>query len=381
MARRRITCGLLLLAGLLSCLPEPEGAEAIPPSDMLTGGEAIWRQLASFFQPPPAFTNQFGNYKSPLRFYDGRAITNAGQWPARREEILAYWHRQMGPWPPLIEKPRIDYLEKQRRESFLQHRIRLEIAPRQTLEAWLLIPEGKGPFPAVLIPFYEPETSIGLKKPMLDFGYQLSKRGFVTLSIGSPGGDAWKPATGQAQCQPLSFLAYVAANCCNALSSLPDVDPKRIGVVGHSYGSKWAMFASCLYEKFACAVWSDGGVVFDESRPNVNYWEPWYLGLDPEQHRAPGVPTEGNPRTGAYKNLVQGGHDLLELHALMAPRPFLVSGGSEDQPPRWQALNHSVAVNQLLGYTNRVAMTNRKGHTPTEESNAALYAFFEHFLK
>ena len=30
---------------------------------------------------------------------------------------------------------------------------------------------------------------------------------------------------------------------------------------------------------------SDPGVVFDETRPNVNYWEPWYLGLDPNEKR------------------------------------------------------------------------------------------------
>ena len=45
------------------------------------------------------------------------------------------------------------------------------------------------------------------------------------------------------------------------------------------------------------------------------------------------------------------------------------------------ALNHSVAVNRLLGQTHRVAMTNRPGHAPTEESNQQLYLFFEHFLK
>ena len=92
-------------------------------------------------------------------------------------------------------------------------------------------------------------------------------------------------------------------------------------------------------------------------------------------------PGETNPRTGAYKELVAKGHELHELHALMAPRPFLVSGGSEDPPARWKALNHTVAVNRLLGHTDRVAMTNRKGHTPTEESNAQMYRFFEHFLK
>jgi len=141
------------------------------------------------------------------------------------------------------------------------------------------------------------------------------------------------------------------------------------------------MFASCLYQKFACGAWSDPGIVFDESRPNVNYWEPWYLGYDPAVKRKPGVPTEANPRTGAYRRLVEEGHDLHELHALMAPRPFLVSGGSEDPPSRWKALNHAVALNRLLGYENRVAMTNRPAHDPTVESNDQTYRFFEHFLK
>lgn len=343
--------------------------------------EAAWNQLAPYFHPPSQYSKQFGALKSPFQFEDGQMVKTPADWERRRKEILAYWHEALGAWPPLIQKPAVEYLETKQRETFHQHRIRLEIAPNQSAEGYLLVPEGRGPFPAVLIPFYEPETSIGLKLPLRDFGYQLARRGFITLSIGSPGGDAWKPAVGQARCQPLSFLAYVAANCCNALASLAEVDAKRIGVVGHSYGGKWAMFASCFYDKFACAVWSDGGVVFDENRPNVNYWEPWYLGLDPERTRKPGVPTKDNPRTGAYQRLVESGHDLHELHALMAPRPFLVSGGSEDTPARWEALNHAIAVNQLLGATNRVAMTNRKDHTPTPESNEVIYRFFEHFLK
>ncbi len=91
--------------------------------------------------------------------------------------------------------------------------------------------------------------------------------------------------------------------------------------------------------------------------------------------------TSENPRTGAYKRLVESGNDLHELHALMAPRPFLVSGGSEDPPERWKALNHAIAVNRLLGYEQRVAMTNRPGHAPTIESNEQLYLFLEHVLK
>jgi hypothetical protein len=78
--------------------------------------------------------------------------------------------------------------------------------------------------------------------------------------------------------------------------------------------------------------------------------------------------------------MIADGRDLHELHALMAPRPFLVSGGSEDPASRWQALNHSVAVNKLLGYENRVAMTNRPAHDPNDESNDLLCSFFEYFL-
>ena len=67
----------------------------------------------------------------------------------------------------------------------------------------------------------------------------------------------------------------------------------------------------------------------------------------------------------------------MELHALMAPRPFLVSGGTADLPERWTALNHAIAVNNLLGCDDRVAMTAREGHSPTEQANEQVYRFFE----
>jgi hypothetical protein len=340
-----------------------------------------WAKIAPFFQPPAEFAGQFGEYRSPLKFADGREVKTPAEWLQRRREILATWNSLLGPWPPLLERPKMERLESARRENFTQHRISIEVAPGQMLAGYLLVPDGAGPFPAVVVPFYDPETSVGLKGEQRDFALQLTRRGFVSLAIGSPGGDARKPDIGQARCQPLSFLGYVAANCHTALAASPEVDPARIGIVGHSYGGKWAMFGSCLYEKFACAVWSDPGIVFDEARPSVNYWEPWYLGLDPTRTRKPGLITAENPPTGPYVRLRELGRDLHELHALMAPRPFLVSGGAEDFPARWVALNHTIAVNKLLGFTDRVAMTNRPAHQPTVESNEQIYLFFEHFLR
>jgi hypothetical protein len=357
--------------------------------------------LRSYFAPPAEFAQQSGAYASPLKFDDGRVVASATEWPARRAEILKYWHGQMGAWPELLRRPQLELAEKQDRGGVTQYRVEIEVASGVRQHGYLLLPAAKfrGPRPAVLVPFYAPEVSVDYDGPRpiggqaaryfkdgarpvgRDFALQLARRGFVTLSIGSPGDDAYKPLLSGATCQPLSYYAYVAANCHTALARRPEVDAARIGVMGHSYGGKWAMFASCLYDKFACAVWSDGGVVFDEKRGAVNYWEPWYLGLDPGRTRKPGLVTAANGRTGAYRRIFESGHDLHELHALMAPRPFLVSGGAEDGPARWLALNHAVAVNRLLGYEQRVALTSRPAHSPTDESNAQAFLFFEHFLQ
>lgn len=365
MSNLQATCVLLAL-GLFVQAAEP--ADADP--------------LARFFRPRPELAGDLGTFRSVLQFADGKPVATAADWQRRRKEILSTWHDLMGNWPPLLEKPKLEYLEKERRENFTQHHIQIEVAPgRITDDAFLLVPDGGGPFPAVLVVYYDAKTGIGVGKSELrDFAYQLAKRGFVAMSLGSPPA-SYYPNKETAQLQPLSYHAYVAANCHTALAGLPQVDGKRIGVVGHSYGGKWAMFASCLYDKFACAAWSDGGIVFDEKRGNVNYWEPWYLGYEPGKERERGIPNDNKPRTGPYRKMMETGRDLHELHALMAPRPFLVSGGSEDPPERWKALNHTVAVNKLLGYENRVAMTNRKMHTPTVESNEQIYRFFERFLR
>jgi hypothetical protein len=378
-----------LSAFVLLLLPNQAPLHSHSGTDNNPGTNNIPREIASFFRPPPVLSDDFGKYRSSLKFYDGSPVKIQADWQRRRQEILKTWQDIMGIWPPLIEKSKIKYLAKEHLENFTRHQVRVEIAPeQQTANGYLLVPDGKRLFPAVLVVYYDAETGAGLGKELRDFGYQLTKRGFVTLSIGTPEFCSLQPpykplyesGRNETSLQPLSALAYVAANCHTALASLPDVDPNRIGIIGHSYGGKWAMFASCLYEKFACTVWSDPGIVFDEDRANVNYWEPWYLGYDPNKQRQRGIPSSTNPRTGAYKKLFLEGHDLHELHALMAPRPFLVSGGSEDRAERWKALNRTIEVNKLLGYTNRVAMTKRKGHSPTPESNEQVYLFLEHFL-
>ena len=373
---------LTLLLAIITVAPDLYSQESLADK-----GRA-WRHIEPCFTPPARFRDSVGDYRSALRFYNGDMVANPTEWKSRRNEILAKWNAMLGEWPPLIENNYLQIISKVLREDFIQYTVRFRWTPNEFTTGYLLVPVGEGKKPAVITVFYEPETAIGLSdKPNRDFAYQLVKRGFITLSIGTKEASEAKtyalfyPELNHATIQPLSMLAYAAANAWNALSRFPDVDSTRIGIVGHSFGGKWAMFASCLFDKFACAAWSDPGIVFDETRESVNYWEPYYLGYHPQPWRPRGVISKDNPAKGLYPELRKKGFDLHELHALMAPRPFLVSGGSEDPVDRWIPLNRTIEVYKLLGYENRVGMSNRPDHSPTTASNEIIYSFFEYYLK
>ena len=363
-------------------------AQEITPSTQSVNS-STWNKIAPYFSPPNEFKEDFGSYRSPLKFYDGKEVLSAKDWQKRRSEILNHWNSLMGKWPELLDQQMLTRVDSSKKEGYTQFTVRFNWMPNEETTGYLLVPDKKGKKPAVITVFYEPESAIGEGKEHRDFALQLARRGFVTLSLGTKEASIAKtyslyyPSIQNAKVEPLSMLAYAAANAWHVLAKVPEVDSERIGIMGHSFGGKWAMFASALFDKFACAVWSDPGIVFDETKGSaVNYWEPWYLGYYPppwsNTWRKTGLVKDAK---GAYPTLMKNGYDLHELHALMAPRPFLVSGGSADQLSRWVPLNHTIAVNKILGYENRVAMTNRKEHSPNEESNKQAFLFFEHFLK
>jgi lysophospholipase L1-like esterase len=346
-----------------------------------------WEKLIPYFSVPFDFLDDFGDYPSPLTKADGSPITQLKDWETQRVKIREKWHGLLGEWPAPITNPSYEVLEETSYVSHMQQKIRFEWVPGQFTEGYLLIPHRSDDLAAVVTVYYEPETGIGQGKPNRDFALQLVNKGFVTLSLGTTESSEnqtysiYYPDIDSAAVQPLSMLAYAANTGWELLSNLPQVDSTRIGIMGHSYGGKWAMFASCLTDKFAAAVWSDPGIVFESNKPAVNYWEPWYLGYHPKPWRTRGMPTSDNPMHGLYPELLEKRLDLHELHVLMAPRPFFVSGGSEDPRERWIPLNHSIAVNRLYGLEHRVGMSNRPHHDPNEASNDIIYTFFEYFLQ
>lgn len=370
-------------------------AEEAP--DPSAAAKAAWEKIAPYMQPPGEYRGEFAELRDVMKFNDGTPVRSPDEWPRRRKEILATWHGILGEWPPLLKEPKITIRETTRREDFTQHHATVQVAEDLASDAYLLVPDGEGPFPAAIVVFYEPRTGAGLgeraeaARGRHDYGLQLVRRGFVALCIGTPDyansadheqvRDILTELAEKSGRQSISTLAYCAANAHTALAARPEVDGERIGIIGLSYGGKWSLFASCLYDKFACAVWSDPSIVFDESLSNANYWDRWYLGHEKGTRRPQGNPSRGHSRTGAYKTLIENGHDLHELHALMAPRPFFVGGGREDGPHRWEVLNHSIRLNEFLGWRDRVGMHNREGHVPTPEAATIECDFLEYMLK
>src|SRR6187401_1252931 len=73
--------------------------------------ESTWQMLEPYTQPPAEFAGKLGSYASPLLFADGSQVKTRTDWARRREEILNRWHRRLGQWPALVERPTVQRLE------------------------------------------------------------------------------------------------------------------------------------------------------------------------------------------------------------------------------------------------------------------------------
>ncbi|MCM1533006.1 MAG: S9 family peptidase [Ruminococcus flavefaciens] len=314
--------------------------------------------------------------------------TFATSWTERRKELRSEWMTAIGRWPELLVDNQLEYVDTMLVEDVTCYTVKLEWLPGSYTTGYLLVPRVVMPAPAIITLYYEPETAVGFGDlPNRDFARQLARCGFITLSLGTSETTSdrtygiYYPSVDDVQMESLSAMACAAANAYHALVNSRLVDPGRVGVMGHSYGGKWAMFASCLYDRFACAVWGDPGIVFDESMGGyVNYWEPWYLGYRPRPWTSTWSDDVGRAGFGAYRQLRNSGHDLHELHALMAPRPFLVSGGLADGEARLPALYPTVQLYDKLGCSGCVYFSHRLSHDPDEESNQLICDFFGKYL-
>jgi len=123
----------------------------------------------------------------------------------------------------------------------------------------LTVPEGKGPFPAVIVlagsgPFdrngdVDPRAGEDLKlsSTYKDIAYALAQEGFVTLRYDKRGiGNS----TGEGADFPEPSLRDLKAAVA-FLKDNPSVDPERIAFVGHSLGGLWALMEAAGNDSIA----------------------------------------------------------------------------------------------------------------------------------
>jgi uncharacterized protein len=131
-----------------------------------------------------------------------------------------------------------------------------------TLDATLTIPPGKGPFPAVLLiagsgPHDRDESLLG-HKPFLVLSDYLTRKGIVVLradkrGVGKSTGDYDQATTADFASDAEAGVAY--------LTTRPEVDAHKIGLLGHSEGAIIAPMAAVADPRVAFVVMMAGSGV------------------------------------------------------------------------------------------------------------------------
>lgn len=288
---------------------------------------------------------------------DGRPIADLAGWKAQRERLRGKWLEFLHPFKVARSgPPAFEVLEEDTIDGVRRQRIGYEVEPGVGTEAYLLRPAGKKDcpglvalHPTVAASIREPAGLVG--RPEAAFGLNLARQGWVSICPRNylwPDNDHIDVKTevprfeqrhpGSKGMYKMLFDAIVATDI---LASLPEVDPQRLGAIGHSLGAKEVLYLAAFDERIRVAVSSEGGIGTRFS----NWNDPWYLGKEIDR---PGFPREH--------------HELL---ALAAPRAFLLLGGdSADGDRSWPFLEATLPVYRLYGGAPRLGLTNhRKGHS------------------
>lgn len=84
------------------------------------------------------------------------------------------------------------------------------------------------------------------------------------------------------------------------------------------------MFASCLYDKFACAAWSDPGIVFDETKGDTStIGNLGILAITLRPGKIPGTKTDILKQKEFIRSYVKMGMIYMKFMHLWLPALFL----------------------------------------------------------
>lgn len=178
--------------------------------------------------------------------------------------------RVMGPLPAESRKVPLDVTVDQelRLEGYRQIRLSFAVEPGDRVPALLLIPHGlTGRSPAMLCLHqtvgHGKMDVVGQGKPNMAYGAELAARGFVVLAPDYPGVGDYKVDVYKLGYESASMKGiWNHSRAIDLLQSLPDVDPQRIGVIGHSLGGHNALFLAAFDRRVKAVVTSCGFTSF-----------------------------------------------------------------------------------------------------------------------
>lgn len=255
-----------------------------------------WRQVTTW-QKPVSQTDQAGRPDLvPLAPLLGDAdpanrVRLREGWEAKRQQVASSIQGILGAPTDLKAPPlEVQELASEDMDGYTRRRIRIRCESDDWIPAYLLVPKQ---LPAASVPAMiclhqtvaqGKEEPCGIKgDPELAFAVELVKRGFVCLApdvIGfgeriAPGKQPYDHSLAFYRRHPgWSFfgkMIWDVGRMIDYLETLPFVDARRIGSIGHSHGAYGTLFATAFEPRIAAAVASCGFTTF-RSDPNPERW-------------------------------------------------------------------------------------------------------------
>jgi dienelactone hydrolase len=304
-------------------------------------------------------------------------------WQRQRAVIRAGAEAVMGPFPQPESPLPLDVQEVERRTAgaVLYRKVSYcTDGPAPRVTAWLLTPEPPATGPAAAILCLHQTVAIGKDEPAglggnphLHYARELAERGYVALAPDYPSFGEYAYAFDDARYASGTMKAiYDNVRAVDLLQSLPEVDPQRIGAIGHSLGGHNAIFTAFFDERVRAIVSCCGFTRFHR-----------YYGGD----LAGWTSTRYMPRIAArYGNDPdQMPCDFPGLIAGLSPRPFLAVAPVRDDNFAVEGVRETMAaaaeVYALDGAEDRLqADYPDAAHDFPDASRQRAYQFFDKHL-
>jgi len=250
-------------------------------------------------------------------------LESPAAWKAHRSQILANMQLVMGAMPGATRRVPLDIQihAVQRFPTYVQKTISFAVEPGDRVPALLLVPDRETANGAAVLclhstqPLGKKEVAAGGKRP---YGAELAERGFVALAPDYPNFGTYKIdvyALGYASTTMKGIWNHQCA--IDLLQSLPEVDPERIGVIGHSLGGHNALFLAAFDARVHAVVTSCGFTSFSKYYGgNLNGWS--HSGY---------MPLIGSRYGNDPKRMP---FDFPEILALIAPRSVFIHAPLRD---------------------------------------------------